>query len=1198
MSFVHLHVHSHYSLLDGLPKIDDLIKKAQEQGAPAVTMTDHGVMYGAIEFYTKAKKAGIKPIIGVEVYLARGSRFDKKPRVSEKPYHLILLAKNSEGYHNLIKLTSKAHLEGFYYKPRVDWELLNLHSGGLIALSACIAGEIPQTILNGNLDEAMELVKKYRETFGAENFFLEVQHHPGIPEQATVNENIFELGRQLDIPVVATNDVHYLNADDAEAQDILLCMQTKHKLTDVGRMSMREDDFSMRSEEEMAAAFPDHPEVISNSLTIAAACNLDIELNNIKLPFFEVPAGETPDSYMQKICADNLSFRYPEADATAMDEIKKRLDYELDIIKTTGYASYFLIVYDFVNWAKDHGIMVGPGRGSAAGSIAAYLMKITDIDPLKYDLLFERFLNPARISMPDIDLDFADDRRQEVIDYVSQKYGADHVSQIITFGTMASRAAVRDTGRVMDFAYSSCDKISKLIPLGATLEVALETSPELKTLYDGDSQTKKNVDMARKLEGVARHASTHACGVLITPLPLDEYVPCQRASSADESIVCQYTMGYIDKLGLLKMDFLGLKNLTLLKNALKKIELMRQEKIDLSRIPMDDKKTYRLLQKGETTGIFQLESSGMKRYLKQLKPTVFEDIIAMVALYRPGPMEWIPDYIRGKHHPETIKYLHPALEPILKNTYGIAVYQEQIMQMARDLAGFSLGEADILRKAIGKKIVELLAEQRSKFIAGCVKNGASQTVGEKVFAFIEPFAGYGFNKSHAACYAMISYQTAYLKANYPTEFMAALLISDQTDADRIAIEVEETRDMGIAVLPPELNESFKDFTVISSVENPTIRFGLLTIKNLGGHIIEAIIAERQANGPFQNLEDFLKRVKDKDLNKKSLDGLIKSGALDNFGECGQMLANLEQMLNFVRVNQKERDNGQSSLFGGMIETSGQSLSGLKLAPAPPVSSAQKLSWEKEFLGIYVSAHPMREFMASLEGVATPCDKLSASTPQVVVAGIITKVQKIITKKNEVMLFVKLEDASGGIETLVFPNLYDNNKEIWQEEKILAVGGKISTKDAALKLIAETVVEINPNNISQIPTLLAQATPRSRFGGRGNSAGWGGNYGGGWNGGGGAKQSNGESETPVDNSPRPTQLDLTLENSQLSDSALLEKIKTTLAAHPGAVPVYLLISQENAIIKTIRSNSAVSYNENLNKQLKEILGINRVNFKFL
>ncbi len=1187
MSFVHLHVHTHYSLLDGLPKIDDLIKKAQEHGAKSVAMTDHGVMYGAIEFYTKAQKAGIKPIVGMEAYLAKESRFDKKPRISEKPYHLILLAKNLKGYQNLIKLASKAQIEGFYYKPRIDWEILPQYSEGLIALSACLAGEIPQAILDNDMQKAETLARKYRQTFGAENFYLEVQHHEGVAEQAKVNAAIFELGRKLEIPVVATNDVHYLNAEDSEAQEILLCMQTKHKLADTDRMSMRDFDLSFRSPEDMARAFPDHPEALTNTLKVAEACELEIELGKIKLPFFEVPEGETPDSYMRQICESNLSFRYPDANETEMAEVKKRLEYELDIIKTTGYASYFLIVYDFVNWAKDQGIMVGPGRGSAAGSIASYLMKITDIDPLKYNLLFERFLNPARISMPDIDLDFADNRRQEVIDYVSRKYGADHVSQIITFGTMASRAAVRDTGRVLDFAYSACDKISKLIPLGASLEKALETSPELKTLYDGDAQTKKNIDMARKLEGVARHASTHACGVLITPLPLDDYVPLQRASSSDESIVCQFTMGYIEKLGLLKMDFLGLRNLTLLDNALKKIEQTRKIKIALSEIPMDDKKTYKLLQRGETTGIFQLESSGMKRYLKQLKPTVFEDVIAMVALYRPGPMEWIPDYIRGKHKPETIKYLHPKLEPILKNTYGIAVYQEQVMQMARDLAGFSLGEADILRKAVGKKIVELLAEQRSKFIQGCIKNKISEKIAEQIFAFIEPFAGYGFNKSHAACYAMISYQTAYLKANYPTEFMAALLISDQNDSDRVAIEVEETRQMGITVLPPELNESFKDFTVISSVENPTIRFGLLTIKNLGAHIIEAIIEERQANGPFENLEDFLSRVQNKDLNKKSLESLIKSGALDNFGERGELLHNLEQLLNFVHINQRERDNGQSSLFAGLTGAAAP-IAALRLEPAGEVSSAQKLSWEKEFLGIYVSAHPMREFMPLLAGTTTPCGDLTAEMKQVMVAGIITKIQKIVTKKNEVMLFVKIEDASGGIETLVFPRLYDSQKELWEEERMVAISGQISTKDAALKLMAESAVELNPRNIGQLRMDLARSGGERRNWGRKN-----GENSGGWNGNG-----KGGGEAVAESyEPRPEKLELILEAEDLKNAELLENLKQALVKAPGPVPVYLLIRQDNAIIRTIRSNSSAAYDEKLAENLKQILDSKRVNFKF-
>jgi len=1078
MSFVHLHNHSHYSLLDGLTKIDDLISQAKEQGSPAVALTDHGVMYGVIEFYEKAKKAGIKPIIGVEAYLAPGSRLDKNTRADGRSYHLILLAKNLAGYKNLVKLVSLAHLEGFYYKPRIDWELLEKHHEGLIALSACLAGEIPRLIQSDDLVGAKKRILEYNRLFGQGNFYLEIMDHPELPGQDKVNRELIAFSKELGVPLAATNDSHYFRKEDAQAQDILLCLQNKKKLSDTDRMTMMGfGDYSLRPNREMIAAFAHVPEAIENTLKIAEACDLDLDLGEVKLPHFEVPAGYVGNSYLRHLCESGLSRRFPQAAGEELSAIKARLDYELGVIDKMGWPSYFLIVADFVNWAKDNKIVVGPGRGSAAGSMVCYLTGITNLDPLKYELVFERFLNPERISMPDIDMDFADTRRDEVINYVAEKYGHDHVAQIITFGTMAARAAVRDVGRVLDEPYDYCDRLSKSIPMFTKLAEAIKTVPELKEMYASEPQAKRIIDFALRLEGVARHASTHACGVLITKDPLTEYVPIQHASSSDQSIISQYSLHPIEDLGLLKMDFLGLKNLTIIESALKIIKNTRGLEIDIDRIPLDDAKTYKLFQAGETTGVFQFESSGMKRYLKELKPTVFEDIIAMVALYRPGPMEWIPDYIAGKHKKKQVSYLHPKLAPILEKTYGVAIYQEQVMQIARDLAGFTMGQADVLRKAVGKKIASLLAEQKEKFVEGCVKNGVYQEMAEKVFSFIEPFAGYGFNRSHAACYAMIGYQTAYLKAHWPAEFMAALLTSDQGDTDRVAIEIEECRNMGLKIMAPDINESFGTFTVVSpgtkanqavdiKAKLDTIRFGLKAIKNVGEHIVEMIIRDRKQAGPYRDIFDLLERVTDKDLNRKSLESLIKSGALDSFGERGEMLANLDRFLSYNKESVKDRANGQESLFSALPLS--LEMSRPYLTPAPPARNEEKLAWEKELLGLYISEHPMNPLRPRLQGYALSLRELAAhkGDDRLVTAGVVSGIKKIITRSGESMLFVKIEDASASVEVLVFPRLYKETAGLWQEGKIVIIDGKVSEKDRELKLLVNQVAELDPGALEK------------------------------------------------------------------------------------------------------------------------------------
>jgi len=1187
MKFTHLHVHSHYSLLDGLTKIDELVAKAKEDGATALALTDHGVMYGAVEFYQKCKKAGLKPIIGLETYLAPASRLDKNVKADEKNYHLVLLAKNETGYKNLIKLTSIAHLEGFYYKPRIDWEVLSKHANGLIALTACLTGEIPRLILADKLDKAKKRILEYAQLFGPDNFYLELQHHPNLENQAKVNQALIAFSRELNLPVVATNDVHYLNKDDDEPQDVLLCLQTKKKKEDRDRMIMLGEDYSFRSAKEMAEAFSATPEAIANTETIVAACNLEIELGKIQLPYFPVSAGGSIEAELDKWCRQGLRRRYGKNYEQLEPAIRQRMDYELSVIKKMGWPSYFLIVADFVNWAKNNKIVVGPGRGSAAGSLVSYLLNITNIDPLKYDLLFERFLNPDRISMPDIDMDFADARRDEVLKYVEKKYGQDHMAQIITFGTMAARAAIRDVGRVLGYPYELCDRLAKMVPMFSKIKQAVEASGELKELYKTDPAAKRIIDYACRLEGVARHASTHACGVVITKDPLTEYVPLQYASSSDRSIVSQFSWHVIDDLGLLKMDFLGLKNLTIIESAIKIIKNTRGLDIDIDKIPLADELTYKLFQAGETTGVFQFESSGMKRYLRELKPTELEDIIAMVALYRPGPMEWIPDYINGKHGRKKPNYLQAKLEPILAKTYGVAIYQEQVMQIARDLAGFSMGEADVLRKAMGKKIPKLLAEQKEKFIEGCVRNGIASQLGEKIFSFIEPFAGYGFNRSHAACYALIGYQTAYLKAHWPTEFMAALLTSDQQNTDRIAVEIDECRHMGLKVMAPDINQSFDSFTVVTSgteknlavgsAEAPdTIRFGLKAIKNIGQHIAEEIIKERKKNGPYKDLTDLLERVCDKDLNKKSLESLIKCGGLDKFGERGQLLGNLENILTFNREITKSKSNGQISLF---MDAPGVNFSRrLKLEQAPAATQREKLAWEKELLGLYISEHPFSEFKQFINSAVLPVARLNEhkSDYQIFVGGVITKIQKIITRSNEPMLFVKIEDTTGSLEILVFPSLLKANSLIWQEGKVVLCQGKLSAKDQGLKLLCNRAAELNLETAGETVKKFTQTAAGGNNGKNFNEP---------------RKFFGRSSSQPL---PYPPAQRLIFKDGclyiNLNGSAkpeVLEKLKQTLNKNAGDKKVFfrLLLGHESRLVET---DFKVAYNNLLIKAVNDIL----------
>ncbi|HBI34393.1 MAG TPA: DNA polymerase III subunit alpha [Candidatus Moranbacteria bacterium] len=1076
LKYTHLHVHSHYSLLDGLGKVDDLLDRAKELGMESIALTDHGVMYGAVELFIKAKEKGIKAIIGCEMYVTAGDYTSKDATAeNRKRYHLILLVKDEVGYHNLMKLVSVAHLDGFYYKPRIDRKLLRKHAKGLIGLSACLEGEIPAQIIMGNYDKAKELALEYRDIFDENGFFLEVQSHAKFANQAIANEGIFKLGKELGIPVVATNDVHYVNKEDASAQDILLCVQTNRKVYESDRMNLMDFDLSLRSPEEVLAGFPDNPEVLSNTQLVVDQCDFKIKMGETQLPHFDVPEGHTDMSYLIELCETGLKKKYGE---NITDIHRTRMDYELSVIEKCGYGSYFLIVQDFVNWARANGIVVGPGRGSAAGSFVSYLTGITNVDPIEYNLLFERFLNPERVSMPDVDMDFADDRREDVLNYVRQKYGNDHVSQIITFGTMAARAAIRDTGRALGIPYDFCNKTSQMIPMFTSIKKALEEVPEFKDHYNGSADARKLIDSAMRLEGVIRHAGMHACGVVITKEPVTYYSPIQNITGSREGTVTQYSSStkssYVEKIGLLKMDFLGLKNLTIIQNTLRIVKKTKGIDIDIDTIPIDDAKTYELLQEARTTGVFQLESSGMKRYLKMLKPTVIEDIIAMVALYRPGPMDWIPDFISGKHG-RKIKYVHPKLEPILKNTYGVAVYQEQVMQIARDLAGFTMGEADVLRKAMGKKIFELIKEQKIKFVEGCIANGSTKEIAEKVFSFIEPFAGYGFNRSHAACYAIIGYQTAYLKAHYPAAFMAALQTSDQDNIDRIAIEAAECHDMGIKVLAPNVNESFEDFAVITAADGTeSIRFGFNAIKNVGHVIASEIVKERKRNGKFKSLGDFLERVETKDLNKKSIDALAKVGALDELGERNQIVESMEQILMFTKSVQKSKNSNQVSLFGEAILETPQ----VPLLEVEPASKRQQLKWEKELLGLYVSGHPVKEYQAYIDKVAVSLDKL---TPELVgqkiaVGGVIQKIQKILTKRQETMLFVMLEDTKGKIEVLVFPKVLERIGSVWEEERMIIAEGRLSDKDGVYKLIVDEAKELNRGEIENY--LRVEATKKT------------------------------------------------------------------------------------------------------------------------
>ncbi len=1061
MSFVHLHVHSHYSLLDGFGTPKSIVQRAKELGMPAVAMTDHGVLYGAIEFYKAARAEGIQPIIGCEVYVAPGSRFDKTPGTENKPYHLVLLATSTEGYLNLMNLVSKAHIEGFYYKPRMDHGLMKAHSKGIIALSSCLAGEVAQAVANGDEKKQLEVIARYQDIFGKENFYLELQDHPFIDEQKVLNDRLIELSKITGAPLVATQDSHYVRPSDSTSQDILLCIQTQSTLQEEGRMKFQ-GDFSLRTEEEMRESFKHVPDAIENSVKIAERCKVEIEFGENLIPVFKTPGNETPQTYLRKLCEEGLKKKYGDPPP---EHAAKQLDYELGIVHKMGFDDYFLIVWDFVRYAKDAGITVGPGRGSAAGSLITYTLNITQLDPLRYGLIFERFLNPERISMPDIDIDFADTRRNEVLNYVAEKYGRECVAQIITFGTMAARAAVRDVGRAMAYPYAEVDKIAKLVPppfqgRHVPLEKSIEDDPELHNLYKTDPRAKALLDNAVKLEGSVRHAGTHASAVVMSEKPLVNYTPLQRSTGGGEEIITQYSMKPLEEIGLLKMDFLGLKNLTIIQGILHLLKSLHNIDLQLETIPMNDAQTFELLQKGDTTGVFQLESAGMRRYIRELKPTSFEDIIAMISLYRPGPMEWIPQYIKGKHHPETIRYLHPSFENILKETNGVAIYQEQILQLARDFAGFSLGEADLLRKAVGKKIPALLNEQKEKLIKGAVAKGHDKKFAEEVFEkVIEPFAGYGFNKAHAACYAMISYQTAYLKAHYPTEFMAALLSADADNTDRIILEINECNEMGIAVLSPSISESFLNFTVVDS---KTIRFGLAAIKGLGAGTVEEILQARK-QGKFVSLEDFLKRVPSRLLNKKTIEALAYSGALDEFGDRKVLALSYDELSKFSKYSQEVNAQGQTDIFGMMSEPGESGAFSIEIKKdIPPATFMEKLTWEKEYLGLYVSGHPLKGLRKYMAKKVQLVDKLTKRNVgrTVKLGGLLTQIKRVFTKSGSYMAYATLEDPTGRIDVVIFPKVYAQFQNILKDDHLFMMEGRLDLRRDAFQFSVNTLTPVS------------------------------------------------------------------------------------------------------------------------------------------
>ncbi|CEN96815.1 DNA polymerase III subunit alpha [Paraclostridium sordellii] len=1087
--FVHLHVHTEYSLLDGFSRVKNLVARAKELNMSAVAITDHGCMFGAIDFFKVAKAEGIKPIIGCEVYTAPRSMRDKDPNYDKSQGHLILLAKDMQGYQNLIKLVSEAYVQGFYYKPRVDIDEISKYSEGIIALSACLAGDVSQALMNRNYEKAKSIALRYKEIFGEDNYYIEIQDH-NLPEQKEVNSELIKLSKEIGIGLVATNDVHYVRKEDSKIHDILMCIQMGKTVNDPARMRFGSDEFYLKSRQEMESVFPDVQEALDNTVKIAQRCNVEFDFNTIHLPQYDVPSGYTPNEYLRMLCFKGLKERYEKPSKEILD----RLEYELGVIEKMGYVEYFLITWDFINFARENSIMVGPGRGSAAGSIVSYTLYITDIDPIKYSLLFERFLNPERISMPDIDIDFCYERREEVIDYVKRKYGDDHVAQIITFGTMGAKAAIRDVGRVLDVSYNKVDNIAKEIPfaLGMTIDKALDTNPNLRKLYEEDGETKEIIDVSRKIEGMLRHASTHAAGVVISKKPIDEYVPLYKHQDA---ITTQFTMTTLEELGLLKMDFLGLRTLTVIRDALDLIEKNHNVKINFSTMEYDDPKVYELLASGNTLGVFQLESAGMRSFMKQLKPDNFEDIVAGISLYRPGPMDSIPNYINNKNNPEHVEYLHEKLKPIMEVTYGCLVYQEQVMQVVRDLGGYSYGRSDLVRRAMGKKKMDVMEKERQYFIhgkfddngeleiEGCVRNGVPEDIGNKIFDDMIDFAKYAFNKSHAAAYGVLAYETAYLKAHYPVEFMAALITSVMGNTDKVVEYIRECNNLKIDVLKPDINKSFTKF----SVEHNSIRFGLAAVKNVGVNVLNNIIAEREAGGEFKDFNEFCKRLDSKDSNKRIIESLIKCGAFDEMGDNrASLLLGYEKLLESISMDRKKNLAGQVSLFDGfgMDESMSNDIQNMYTLPkVNELEEKERLYLEKEVLGMYVSGHPLSQYKEELKKNTTINNAdlndlkddyvsyLNLNEKEVVMGGIIVNKTIRTTKRNDLMAIIELEDLYGVIEVIVFPQVLQKYNTIIQEDKIIYVEGRLSIKeDENAKLIAREIRDMSTESNQHKPNL--------------------------------------------------------------------------------------------------------------------------------
>ncbi len=1145
--FTHLHVHTEYSLLDGLCRIPHLVSRAKEFGMDSLAITDHGAMHGVIDFYLQAKEAGIKPIIGCEFYVAVSSR-QQRISAEKDPYHLILLAKDKEGYQNLITLSTKAHLEGFYYKPRVDRELLAQHHEGLIALSGCAHGEIPRLILEGRYQEARESALWYKQVFG--DYYLEIQRHP-IPELEQINQGLLSLGSELDIPVVATSDVHYVDKQDASWHDLLLCIQTNTSIHDERRMKMAGDFFYLKSPQEMAELFSDIPQALENTQHIAQACHLELEFGRLHLPEVDLPQGKTADEHLAELCWQGLAQRYPHP----TPEVEGRLKYELEVVRQTRFAHYFLVVWDIVSFARRHDILCGV-RGSAAASLILYCLGVTDVDPLIHGLVFERFLNVERKEMPDIDLDFQDDRRDEVISYVAQKYGHDHVAQIITFGTLGARAALRDVGRALGMPYPQVDQIARLVPfgIGMTLERALQENSELHRIYQEDSVVHGLVDSAMKLEGVARHASTHAAGVVISKEPLVEYVPLQQVSkgNAKGMVMTQFSMEDISRIGLLKLDLLGLANLTILARVKEIIAQNRGVDLDLSHLPLDDAKTFELLSSGETSGVFQLEGGGMRRYLRELKPANFSDVAAMVALYRPGPKEHIPTFVRAKQGLEPIDYPHPALAEILEETHGVIVYQDQVLLIVQTFAGYTLGEADIVRKAMGKKIPEIMRKERLRFIEGAREKDFSRKVAEGVFNLIEPFAGYAFNKAHSVSYAMIAYQTAYLKANYPVEYMTALLTTNSGQQEKVAMAVAGCQRLGIRVLPPDINKSQASFSIEGDGE-PAIRFGLADIKNVGLSAITPILIAREGGGPFKSIEDLCRRADLRGMNKRVMESLIKAGAMDSLGNRGALLHRVDRILWLSQREQRLQETGQASMFDLWGKSVAMPLPEIELEEIDTLPK-EKLKWEKELLGAYLSDHPFTQAARHLASDTTAfCGQIEAEMigQVVTVAGMVTSLRHGFTKSKRPFVTAVLEDLVGSVEVSCWAELYQQTEKLWVEGNILLVQGRVRARQEGMQLVCQQVHQYRPEaDVGEglVPSL-AEPSPKGR------------------------------------------QLLITIaqtENEQ-EDLARLYRLLDTIRHYPGEDEVGLAIATSEGLVNLEMPNVATNYCPELHQELVEIVG---------